>query len=332
MVQRQPRHHHVGLEVELGRLGDGVEVGAEDPVGEHHALGLAGRAARVLQDDQALGVGRRAARAADALGVAAAGLHRAERRHRRVARRRARRTAPARRRSAGAWRRRGGCGPGSRCTNSSIEPIRIGSGSTIEAAPASQHALDGGDSARLVGPRMATWSPGAMPRAWRVAPTAGASSWSCAHGTVTRRRTVDEGDRLAGAIGGALEAGGEWAGASAADGTWAGKWWLGPVKQKVGFTVMPGTESPPPGADTPEAPLHGVAGRRDRGALAGPLGARGHVRGAQPGRPPGRAGQGRPAGRSCSCSTCSRTRRAPGCTSATRSASSAPTSTAATSA
>ncbi len=40
-------------------------------------------------------------------------------------------------------------------------------------------------------------------------------------------------------------------------------------------------------------PLHGCAGRRDRGPLAGPVGRRGNLRGAQPGRPAGRAGQGR---------------------------------------
>ena len=58
--------------------------------------------------------------------------------------------------------------------------MRIGSGSTIDAAPASQQPCSAVTSARLVGPRMATWSPGAMPRAWRAAPTARASSWSCA--------------------------------------------------------------------------------------------------------------------------------------------------------
>src|SRR3954447_25051233 len=37
--------------------------------------------------------------------------------------------------------------------------------------------------ARLVGPRMATWSPGTSPRACKAAPTARASSWICAHET-----------------------------------------------------------------------------------------------------------------------------------------------------
>ena len=92
-------------------------------------------------------------------------------------------------------------------TNSSIEPIRIGRGSTIDAAPASQQPWMVVTRARLVGPRMATWSPGAMPRACSVAATDEASSWSWAHGTVTRSATVDERDRRAGAVGGALAGG-----------------------------------------------------------------------------------------------------------------------------
>ena len=123
---------------ELGRLARGVEVGAEHPVGEHHALRLAGRAARVLQDDEALGI---VARAARALGARRTSRRRAARR---PSARSADRPAPARRtrragrRSARAWRRRGGCGPGSTSTNASSEPIRIGSGSTMLAGrPAS---------------------------------------------------------------------------------------------------------------------------------------------------------------------------------------------------
>ena len=56
-------------------------------------------------------------------------------------------------------------------TNSSSEPIRIGSGSTIEAAPTSQQAWMVVTRPRVVGDRMATWSPGSMPRACSVAPT-----------------------------------------------------------------------------------------------------------------------------------------------------------------
>ena len=60
--------------------------------------------------------------------------------------------------------------------------------------------------------------------------------------------------------------------------------------------------------------------------------ARGHLPRAQPDRPAGRPGRTRvPARRSCSCWTCSRTRPAPACTSATRWATSAPTATPATS-
>ena len=62
----------------------------------------------------------------------------------------------------------------------------------------------------------------------------------------------------------------------------------------------------------PRAPLHGRARRRDRGPLAGPLGRRRHLRGPNPAGPLADAGRRRPAGRSSSCSTCSRTRRGAG--------------------
>ncbi len=58
VVQGQPRHHHLGL-VELGSGTRGIDVGGQDTVGDHHALGLAGRAAGVLQDDEPLGIVRR---------------------------------------------------------------------------------------------------------------------------------------------------------------------------------------------------------------------------------------------------------------------------------
>ena len=73
----------------------------------------------------------------------------------------------------------------------------------------------------------------------------------------------------------------------------------------------------------PEVPLQRDARERDRAALAGPLGGGARLLDAEPDRParrrPARARRP-PAG--CSCSTCSRTRAARGCTSATRSASS----------
>ncbi|CAB4886617.1 unannotated protein [freshwater metagenome] len=68
-------------------------------------------------------------------------------------------------------------------TKASSEPIRIGSGSTIEVRPASQHPRTMVMRLRLVGPRMATWSPGTSPHAWRAAPTARASSCNWRHGT-----------------------------------------------------------------------------------------------------------------------------------------------------
>jgi hypothetical protein len=67
--------------------------------------------------------------------------------------------------------------------NASSEPIRIGSGSTIEAHPASQQPRMIVMSDREVGPRIATWSPGTRPRACSAAPTTRASSWISAHDT-----------------------------------------------------------------------------------------------------------------------------------------------------
>ena len=58
VIQREPRHHDVVV-VELGGGGDGVEVRSEHAVGDHHALGLAGGPARVLQNDEALRIGCR---------------------------------------------------------------------------------------------------------------------------------------------------------------------------------------------------------------------------------------------------------------------------------
>ena len=75
-------------------------------------------------------------------------------------------------------------------------------------------------------------------------------------------------------------------------------------------------------------PLHRGDGARHRARVAGPLGGGGHLRGAQPGRPAGPSPRRSPvAARSSSSSTCSRTRAASGCTSATRWATSAPTCT-----
>ena len=48
-------------------------------------------------------------------------------------------------------------------TNSSIEPSRIGSGSITVAAPHSHVAWIAVTSGRVVGPRIATWAPGATP-------------------------------------------------------------------------------------------------------------------------------------------------------------------------
>ena len=69
-------------------------------------------------------------------------------------------------------------------TNSSSEPIRIGSGQHHRGEPAIQHPADV-MRPRLVGPRIATWSPGISPLACSAAPTARASSWTWRHGQAT---------------------------------------------------------------------------------------------------------------------------------------------------
>ena len=70
-------------------------------------------------------------------------------------------------------------------TNSSSEPMRIGSGRTMTVAPASHTAWMVVTRSRVVGPRIATWSPMPTPCAWSVAATRVASACSSAQGTVT---------------------------------------------------------------------------------------------------------------------------------------------------
>ena len=184
----------------------------------------------------------------------------------------------------------------------------------MDAAPASQQPWMAVTSARLVGPRMATWSPGAMPRAWRAAATAQASSWSWPTGRCRRRRTeptkVTVGRRgaLEPADDGRGEACGRTPGTGAARD--AGTRTAGHPRrgrQETGgcgpviadrqvHRRCRGTERRRHGDRRPRAPLHRRAGGRDRAPLAGPVGRRAHLRGAQPGRPPGRARRGSPAG------------------------------------
>ena len=54
-------------------------------------------------------------------------------------------------------------------TNSSIDPSRIGSGSTTRVAPVSHVAWMADTSGRVVGDSSATWSPGPIPRACSAA-------------------------------------------------------------------------------------------------------------------------------------------------------------------
>ena len=62
-----------------GRITARVDIGGEDAIGDHHAFGLAGRAARVLQDDEPLRIG---SRYLQAIAARHAGSTRQYRRHR----------------------------------------------------------------------------------------------------------------------------------------------------------------------------------------------------------------------------------------------------------
>ena len=68
-------------------------------------------------------------------------------------------------------------------TNSSMDPRRIGRGRATTVPPARNVAWMVVTSARVVGPRMPTCTPGPTPRACSAAATPRASSWSCAHST-----------------------------------------------------------------------------------------------------------------------------------------------------
>jgi len=70
-------------------------------------------------------------------------------------------------------------------TNSSMEDMRIGNGSTTAVAPASHVAWMAVTRARLVGASRATWAPTPMPRLCRAPAMPQASSWSWDHGTRT---------------------------------------------------------------------------------------------------------------------------------------------------
>src|SRR6185312_17395639 len=68
-------------------------------------------------------------------------------------------------------------------TNSSIEPSRMGSGRATTVPPARKVAWMVVTRARVVGPRIPTWTPGPTPRACRAAAMPRASSWRRAHST-----------------------------------------------------------------------------------------------------------------------------------------------------
>ena len=78
MIERQPGHHRFAR-LDLGGVQRCVDVGRQHTIGDHDALRLAGRSARVLQDDQALGV---VVRQFEAIAVRHVGCARQDRPHR----------------------------------------------------------------------------------------------------------------------------------------------------------------------------------------------------------------------------------------------------------
>ena len=110
-------------------------------------------------------------------------------------------------------------------------------------------------------------------------------------------------------------------------------WYPSVVALASGVVMTTYGPLPNPAPDGDERPRSATPRprQRDRAALAGPVGRRRHVPHAEPHRPAGRRAHPTPTATSSTCSTCSRTRRVRASTSATRSATSAPTSTPATS-
>ena len=131
-------------------------------------------------------------------------------------------------------------------TNSSSEPIRIGSGITMDAAPASQQpwmAVDQGPAGRPEHAPRGHRARCRAPAAWR--PPTAASSCSCLHETASRSgplTNVTADGRSA------ARWSREMIGEGMDTGRPAGKWWVGPVKQKVGFMVMSDVALPAPGS------------------------------------------------------------------------------------
>ena len=187
MVQRQPRHRAIGVP-DTRALDDGVDVGDDTTIGERHALRHRGRPAGELQDRQPFGV---VGGPEEAISQSVRGFTRARRG-----------AASARLGSAGSGNKssRKGAISGSTttsatsafamrscvcCTNSSMEPSRIGRGNATTVAPARNVAWIAVTSGREVGPRMPTCVPGPIPRAWSTVAIARASSWRRDHSTRT---------------------------------------------------------------------------------------------------------------------------------------------------
>ena len=175
VVQRQPRHEDVDVGVVAGHRAVGVEVGADGVVREHDALRGGGAAGGELQRRRArpgrrpgrsksFAVGRpgpRASSTSDTIGGSpGCGSMKGARSGSITSN-----EMSAARSRVRVW-----------LANSSMEPSRIGSGSTTSVAPVSQTASRTVTSGRVVGPRTATWAPGATPRDWRAAAIAWASS------------------------------------------------------------------------------------------------------------------------------------------------------------
>ena len=163
VVQRQPRHQHVVVGVErrrrrsiASRFAPRTRCGSITPFGSVveplvycRMTSRSGSCAGQLERSRARAArGRAADRAAAPIGGSPG-----------AARRTARRSSI----SSELGVARGGCGRGSDRRTPRASPAASAAAAPSRRAPASQHAWMAVTSGRLVGPRIATWSPGPMP-------------------------------------------------------------------------------------------------------------------------------------------------------------------------
>src|SRR3954451_7131897 len=169
--------------------------------------------------------------------------------------------------------------------NASSEPIRIGSGNTMLATPASQHPWMIVMRLREVGPRMATWSPGTRPRACKEAPTTRASSWICSHET----NGFPAGGATEGPTNRTPVAPSAGAMMRSTMPTYCARLPVDMISTVVARRGLVESMADDLAADDPrgcpEVPLHRRARPGDRTSVAGPVGGGGNVRDTEPDRP-----------------------------------------------